>query len=68
MDAMDIDDSAPIPWFFPSLDRTGRVPIRYQLVQNSAQLTLAGLWALAYLLYIKQGFRDRSYGMPIPAL
>lgn len=36
---------------------------------NNLLLILSGLfWLLTYSLIIRQGFKDKSYGMPIPAL
>jgi len=43
-------------------------PLWFQHTQNGLILASAILWSVAYAFYVRQAFRDRSYGMPILAL
>lgn len=43
-------------------------PLWFQHTQNDLVLASGILWSVAYAFYVRQAFRDRSYGMPILAL
>lgn len=49
------------------IDSINQPPEYYLAVQDSLTV-LSGLWAIAYVLYVRQAFHDESYGMPIFAL
>ncbi|KAK3317802.1 hypothetical protein B0T19DRAFT_297840 [Cercophora scortea] len=50
------------------IDAVNQPPLYFLYVQDGAILLMGTLWTIAYVLYIKQGFKDKSYGMPIVAL
>lgn len=50
------------------VDQVNKPDLLYLWVQDGCILLTGTLWTIAYVLYIIQGFRDRSYGMPIVAL
>ena len=37
-------------------------------IRWSLQISSGVLWTMVYLLIIKRGFADKTYGMPLPAL
>jgi paspaline synthase len=43
-------------------------PLWFQHTQNGLVWASGILWSLAYAFYVRQAFRDRSYGMPILSL
>lgn len=50
------------------IDQVNRPSIDYLQVQDGL-IALGGLlWTIAYCLYVRQAFRDRSYGMPLLSL
>ncbi len=51
-----------------ALDHVNRPSLYFLLVQDSLILLTGSLWTIAYVLYIRQAYRDKSYGMPIIAL
>lgn len=40
----------------------------YLWVQDYLTIVMGLLWITAYILYIRQAYRDQSYGMPILSL
>lgn len=50
------------------VDRLNQPPVYYLTVQDSLILSVSAFWTVAYVLYVRQGFRDKSYGMPLFAL
>jgi paspaline synthase len=51
-----------------AVDRVNRPPVFYLTVQDGLILTSSFLWTISYLLYVRQAFRDRNYGMPLVPL
>ena len=51
-----------------AIDRVNRPPVYYLTVQDGLILLSSVLWTVAYVLYVRQGFIDRSYGMPLVPL
>ena len=51
-----------------AIDRANRPPAYYLTVQDGLILLSSALWTIAYILYVRQGLLDRSYGMPIVPL
>lgn len=43
-------------------------PLWFQHTQDIFIYSSAILWSFAYIFYIRQAFRDQSYGMPIVSL
>ncbi|KAI1320139.1 hypothetical protein F5Y16DRAFT_417541 [Xylariaceae sp. FL0255] len=43
-------------------------PVYFLAIQAACKLILGPFWTVAYVLYIKQGFKDKSYGMPMVAV
>lgn len=50
------------------IDTINQPPEFYLTIQDGLTLFSGGLWAVAYILYVRQAYRDQSYGMPIFAL
>lgn len=50
------------------VDRAIQPPVYYLQVQDSLILSVSIFWTIAYILYVRQGYRDKSYGMPLFAL
>ena len=50
------------------VDRLNQPPAYYLTVQDGLILVSSALWTVAYVLYIRQAFRDKSYGMPLLCL
>lgn len=50
------------------VDRAIQPPVYYLQVQDSLILSVSIFWTIAYVLYVRQGYRDKSYGMPLFAL
>ncbi|RYP61969.1 hypothetical protein DL770_009670 [Monosporascus sp. CRB-9-2] len=50
------------------IDRANQPPLYYLQVQDSLILLTSCLWTVAYVLYVRQAFRDKSYGMPLVCL
>lgn len=50
------------------VDRANQPPVYYLQVQDTLIMSVSILWTVAYILYVRQGFRDKSYGMPMFAL
>lgn len=51
-----------------AFDAANNPPEYYLWVQDGLTLASGILWTVAYALYIRQSFKDHSYGMPILAL
>ncbi|KAI1845194.1 hypothetical protein JX266_008741 [Neoarthrinium moseri] len=51
-----------------AVDQVNQPPLHFLWVQDACILSTGILWTIAYVLYIRQGFQDRSYGMPLFAL
>ncbi len=51
-----------------SIDSKNNPPLCFLWIHDGMNLTCGLLWSTAYIFYIKQAFRDKSYGMPILAL
>ncbi|KAH7313938.1 hypothetical protein B0I35DRAFT_436133 [Stachybotrys elegans] len=50
------------------VDTKNQPPLYYLQVQDGLILLQSVLWTIAYILYVRQGFIDSSYGMPIVCL
>lgn len=50
------------------VDRALQPPVYYLQVQDALILSVSIFWTIAYVLYVRQGYRDKSYGMPLFAL
>lgn len=50
------------------IDQVNQPPLYFLQVQDSLILSVSFFWTIAYVLYIRQGLRDKSYGMPLFAL
>lgn len=61
---------AVMPYHLPlsPVDRAIQPPVYYLQVQDSLILSVSIFWTIAYVLYVRQGYRDKSYGMPLFAL
>ncbi|KAF6218895.1 hypothetical protein HO133_005438 [Letharia lupina] len=59
-----------MPFHLPlsPLDRRNQPPVYYLQVQDALILISSFLWTIAYALYVRQAFRDKSYGMPLLCL
>ncbi|KAI7779187.1 Terpene cyclase atmB [Diaporthe eres] len=59
-----------MPYHLPlsPVDRAIQPPVYYLQVQDSLILSVSIFWTIAYVLYVRQGYRDKSYGMPLFAL
>lgn len=59
-----------MPFHLPlsPLDRRNQPPVYYLQVQDALILISSLLWTVAYALYVRQAFRDKSYGMPLLCL
>ncbi|KAI1178251.1 hypothetical protein F4777DRAFT_539019 [Nemania sp. FL0916] len=51
-----------------AIDQRNNPPLHFLWVQDGCILMTGALWTAAYVLYIRQGFKDRSYGMPLVPL
>ena len=51
-----------------AIDAKNNPPDYYLWVQDYLTILMGFLWIAAYLLYIRQSYRDQSYGMPILSL
>ncbi|RWA05962.1 hypothetical protein EKO27_g9148 [Xylaria grammica] len=51
-----------------AIDQVNRPPLYYLWVQDGCIITAGLLWTIAYVLYILQAKKDKSYGMPLIAL
>lgn len=51
-----------------AIDTINQPPLHYLQVQDALILSTGLFWTIAYILYIRQAYRDESYGMPIVAL
>ena len=51
-----------------AIDARNSPPLWFLWTQDGLNLACCGLWSTAYILYIRQSFRDESYGMPLLAL
>ncbi|KAM0320764.1 hypothetical protein ACHAO8_000055 [Botrytis cinerea] len=51
-----------------AIDTINQPPLHYLQVQDTLILSTGLFWTIAYILYIRQAYRDESYGMPIVAL
>lgn len=49
-------------------DRILQPPVQYLVIQDVNLLYCSFAWTVAYVLYVRQAFRDQSYGMPIATL
>jgi paspaline synthase len=49
-------------------DLVNKPPLYFLWVQDAFTFVTGSLWTVAYVLYISQAYKDRSYGMPIVAL
>ncbi|KAI1149272.1 hypothetical protein F4825DRAFT_431093 [Nemania diffusa] len=50
------------------VDRVNKPPLFFLQVQDGLILLSGVCWTIAYILYIRQAHRDKSYGMPIVTL
>ncbi len=50
------------------IDAKNRPPLWFLWTQDGLNLACDALWSTAYILYIRQSFRDESYGMSILSL
>ncbi|KAF2239706.1 hypothetical protein EV356DRAFT_108224 [Viridothelium virens] len=50
------------------VDRINKPPLQYLQIQDGLRCFAGPLWTISYLLYVRQGYKDQSYGMPILAL
>ena len=50
------------------IDRLNQPPLYYLQVQDGLILLVSTFWTVAYVLYVRQAFRDKSYGMPLLCL
>lgn len=50
------------------VDGKNHPSLSFLWIQDGLTLACGVLWTTAYVLYIRQSFRDKSYGMPILAL
>ncbi|KAI0896154.1 hypothetical protein F4806DRAFT_52672 [Annulohypoxylon nitens] len=50
------------------IDRVNQPPVSYLQVQDGLILCSGLCWTTAYILYIRQAYRDKSYGMPLVCL
>ncbi|KAF2108457.1 hypothetical protein BDV96DRAFT_652709 [Lophiotrema nucula] len=50
------------------IDARNNPPEYYLWVQDYLTILMGFLWIVAYFLYIRQSYRDQSYGMPILSL
>jgi paspaline synthase len=50
------------------IDAKNNPPDYYLWVQDYVTILMGILWIAAYILYIRQSYRDKSYGMPILSL
>ncbi|KAM7195042.1 hypothetical protein V8F33_006911 [Rhypophila sp. PSN 637] len=57
-------------WHLPlhPVEQSLQPPDYFLYVLDVLILSLAGNWTAAYIMYIKKGFKDKSYGMPLAAL
>ncbi|KAI1366911.1 hypothetical protein F5Y08DRAFT_300017 [Xylaria arbuscula] len=51
-----------------AIDEANRPPLHYLWVQDVCTIGGGTLWTIAYVLYIVQARKDKSYGMPLVAL
>lgn len=50
------------------IDAQNNPPLWFLWIQDGMNLACGALWSTAYVLYIRQSFRDKSYGMPLLSL
>ncbi|KAF2462741.1 uncharacterized protein BDR25DRAFT_386151 [Lindgomyces ingoldianus] len=50
------------------IDATNNPPAWYLWVQDGLTIVMGVLWIVAYILYMRQSYRDHSYGMPLLSL
>lgn len=50
------------------IDAKNNPPDYYIWVQDYVTILMGFLWIAAYILYIRQSYRDFSYGMPLLAV
>lgn len=50
------------------IDTVNQQPLHFLRVHNGLTLLTGICWVVAYALYIPQGFKDRSFGIPIMAV
>lgn len=57
-------------WHLPlnPIDRVNQPPLYFLQIQDALILLTSMFWTVAYVLYVRQAFRDKSYGMPIVCL
>lgn len=51
-----------------TIDTINQPPLYYLQAQDTLILSTGFFWTITYILYIRQAYRDESYGMPIIAL
>ncbi|TGO12759.1 hypothetical protein BTUL_0082g00030 [Botrytis tulipae] len=51
-----------------TIDTINQPPLYYLQIQDTLILSTGLFWTITYILYIRQAYRDESYGMPIIAL
>jgi hypothetical protein len=58
------------PKHFPlnSIDIINKPSLQFLQIQDGLQVVCGITWTTAYVLYVKQSSKDKSYGMPIIAL
>lgn len=57
-------------WHLPlnPIDTLNQPPVYYLQVQDALILVSSWMWTISYILYVRQAFRDKSYGMPLVCL
>ncbi len=53
---------------FNDIDAKNRPSLWFLWIQDGMNLACRALWSTAHILYIRQSFRDESYGMSILSL
>ncbi|KAI0183630.1 hypothetical protein EV127DRAFT_376513 [Xylaria flabelliformis] len=51
-----------------AVDKANEPPLYFLWVQDGCIISTGILWTVAYILYIRQATRDKSYGMPLIAV
>ncbi|KAI0189251.1 hypothetical protein F4808DRAFT_445696 [Astrocystis sublimbata] len=62
------DSSLALHLPLSAIDQANRPPLHYLWVQDACIISGGLLWTVAYVLYILQARKDKSYGMPLVAL
>lgn len=51
-----------------ALDQINQPPLWFLQVQDAMTITFTLSWTTAYILYVRQAFKDKSYGVPLLTL